>query len=358
MGLPGRFAEWCDAVIARLASAAGEVPEINTWPSLDELTGSKPLGSALEYIALLLIAGGSTRLVFGARQPDRELRSVLAQTKTRFVVALDDPRAAVTEILAKTELPFDAVTRAVANSCPFVMPYVGLPGALALHADAAKAEPCEAIAAIGDHLGMPVDPGGARRIAADLAEAGILPAAAADQAALPLSVAQRKAIDGALTGYAEFFANGKLGPVIWTRDLFTVLEDPPRPPLDAIEIAGDSRCLIFGPYIHLPPGSWEVQVILGFSRETVGCPFLVDALGDGQLALTTLQPDRAGVFSVDLNFSINEPPSRGLEIRVLLGRGIASGQMAFGQVVLRPMTMRHLDTDGKSDSEFTSVLQF
>jgi hypothetical protein len=31
--------------------------------------------------------------------------------------------------------------------------------------------------------------------------------------------------------------------------------------------------------------------------------------------------------------------------------------MAFGQVVLRPMTMRHLDADDKSDSEFTSVLQ-
>ena len=61
------------------------------------------------------------------------------------------------------------------------------------------------------------------------------------------------------------------------------------------------------------------------------------------------------MFSVDLNFSINEPPPRGLEIRVLLGRGIASGQMAFGQVVLRPMTVRHLDD--KSDSEFTSVLQ-
>jgi len=106
----------------------------------------------------------------------------------------------------------------------------------------------------------------------------------------------------------------------------------------------------------LPAGSWTARVLLGFSPEAAGHTFLVDAYSGGQLSSTSFQPQRAGVYTVDLNFSIGEPSGQGVEIRVWVWGDYARGQVAFGHVILRPIAMRQPDAIVGPQEDFRAVL--
>jgi hypothetical protein len=360
IGLPGRFAEWCEGVLARLAASLGGPVVVKPWPSLDEMLGYRSLGRALDQVGLILIRDAPAQLVIGARQPDERLHAALAETEIPFIVALDDPRVAVADILAKTDVGAAAATRVVANSCPFVMRHKSMPSALTLHANAAGADASGTVSAIARHLRIPVAESQAAEIAESVAQAALTPpqtTGTGSDEIHSLPERSRKMLDGALAAYGEFFAGGNLGQIVWTRDLFSLVGDPAQKPAHLIDVSGGARCLIYGPYIHLSPGSWNARVVLGFSRDAAGHIFLVDACcSDRQLAATSFQPDTAGVQTLELNFSLGEATSQGVEIRVMVLGERAKGQLAFGHVTLTPLALHHADAAIQFRGSFEAVL--
>src|SRR5205085_3868748 len=107
----------------------------------------------------------------------------------------------------------------------------------------------------------------------------------------------------ALEPYASFFAGSGMHQIVWSRDFFTLVDDPTRRPTEPVNVAGGARCLIYGPYIHLAAGSWSARVVLGFSGEAVGHIFMVDACSGGQqLAASSFQPQTAGVYTAEISF--------------------------------------------------------
>ncbi len=358
LGLPGRLAEWCDAVLANLVDRRDGSVAVTTCPPIAKMFGYESITSVLDEVTLSLIETNATHLVMGARQPDERLRAMLDATNARFVVALDDPRFAVADILARTNGELRAVTRAVANSCPLVMRCASLPGALTIRRNQAGIDAMAAVAVIARHFELTLDEAEAQRIADELSARGLCyaPRAPDEEAARPGN--GHKVADGALAAYAECFAGGDLATIIWTRELFIVNGDSGKRTTDVLEVSG-SGCvapLIYGPYIHLPPGSWTARVLLGFSSEAAGYTFLVDACAGRQLACTSFQPGKAGVYTADINFSLDEPSGHGLEIRVWVGSDYARGQLAFGHVILRPLAMRQPDAIIGSQDDFRSVL--
>jgi hypothetical protein len=357
IGLPGRFAEWCEGVIARLATLSGPVV-VGEWPSLDEMLGYRPLGPVLDQVGVMLLQNAPAHLVINVRQPDERLHAALAETAIPFVLALDDPRVAVADILAKTDFEPAAATRVVANSCPFVMRYSAMPGALRLHANEARGHASGAVLAIARHLRIPVAETEAAAIAESLAQAGLAPGESASSARVP-AVADwvHKMLNGALDPYGELFAGGILGHFVWTRDLFWRVDDPPQKPAELVDVSGGARCLIYGPYIHLPPGSWSARVVLGFSHEAIGYIFLVDACrANLQLAAVSFQPTAAGVHVTDISFTLGEAAGQGVEIRVMVLSETAKGQLAFGHVVLNPLVLPRLDAETQSQGDLKAVL--
>lgn len=358
IGLPGRFAEWCEGVIARLADTLSGPVVVGEWPSLDQMLGYRPLGRALDQVAVILLQDAPAHLVLNVRRPDERLRGALTETAIPFVLALDDPRVAVADILAKTDVEPAAAARVVANSCPFVMRYTAMPGALRLHANEARADASGTVSAIARHLRIPIAETEAAAIADSVAQAGLAPGESASSARVPY-VADwvRKMLDGALGPYGEFFAGGILGHIVWTRDLFWRVDDPSKKPAQLIDVSGGARCLIYGPYIHLPPGSWSARVVLGFSSEAAGYIFLVDACcADRQLAAVSFQPDAAGVHMAEISFTLGEAAGQGVEIRVMVLSETAKGQLAFGHVVLNPPVLPRSDAEAQSRDDFEAVL--
>jgi hypothetical protein len=357
VGLPGRFAEWCEGVLARLAEILGGPVVVRPWPSLDEMLGYRPLGRVLDQVGLMLIRDAPAQLVIGVRQPDERLRTALAETGIPLIVALDDPRVAVVDILAKTGVEPAAATRVVANSCPFVMQYITMPGALTLHAKEARADATGTVLAIARHLGIPIGGTAAAEISNGLTQARLaLAETTGSDAVQSLSERGRKTLDGALAPYGEFFAGGDIGQIVWTRDLFALVGDPTKKPVHLIDVSGGARCLIYGPYIHLPPGSWNARVVLGFSREAVGHIFLVDACAERQIAATSFQPDTSGIQTQEINFSLGGATGQGVEIRVMVLSEHARGQLAFGNVTLTPLTLHHTAATTQLRDDFEAVL--
>ena len=354
VGLPGRFAQWCDAVIAQLAGLSGASVAIKPWPSLSDMLDRRAVAPTLDEVASALLSASDTEhLVVGVRQPDPKLLAALADTNAPFVVSLDHPRTAAAEILADTNVEPRAVTRAVANSCAQILRYPSLPGALLVHSDSTRVDIAGTVLAFARHLGIGVGDGDIARLVERLPETCGVWSAAVQANLLP--DAASKIVGGAFAGYDECFAGRGLGSIVWTRELF-IVNGPNTPPIEPFDIAGGARILVYGPYIHLPPGSWLARVHLGVSQEAAGYTFLIDAYADGQLASMTLQPMRGGVYVADLNFFLNESRGQGVEVRVTVMNNNATGQLAFGHVRLTPLTAR-TDSVTELPDDFGAVLR-
>ena len=357
IGLPGRFAEWCDEVIARLARTLGGTVAIKTWPSLDEMLALGNQVAVLDQIALTLIRDPPTHLVIGARQPDEGLRNVLVACKTSFVVALDDPRVAVADILTHSDSEIAGATRAVASSCSSLLRYIDAPGALTIDARRAGADLLDTVLAIARHLDIPIDVAVGTTIVDDLEAAGLSPNRAGDVGIGQHLPDARKLVDGALAAYRDFFSGGSIGQIVWTRHLFTLVDEAGKNPTESLDVSGGARCLIHGGYIHLSPGSWNAQIVLGFSQETVGHFFqFIGYMADQILDSTSFQPDVAGLHTAEINFSLAETVGRGVDLRVLVLSEFARGRLAFGHVVLTPLAPPRGYTTIPSQDAFEEVL--
>ena len=356
LGLPGSFAQWGEAVLLRLVTEAGGDGVAMSWPPARDMLGYEGLSSTLDEVGRVLIGDSARHLVIGAHQPDGRLCQALAAQAVPFVVLLDDPRNAVADFIAETAAAPKLAVRAIANSCPLVLRCRDLPGALVVHADRARGDLAGAASAIAAHFGLAIEPERIASVVTDLAPlTSWMSGAAGDELATRLPDHTRKMLDGALLSYRASFIDGQLDQILWTRDLFGPDLEPGGGPIRPIDITGGGQFLIYGPYIQLPAGSWVARVVLGFSPETAGAAFIVDAFAEKQLAFTTIRPDRPGVYNVDLTFSIEEPNGKGVEVRVMVVSDGARGQLAFGHVALRPTSLHQPEAPGGAD-DFAAVL--
>lgn len=354
IGLPGRLSEWCDDVIVRLADCPAAAAALYRWPSSASMLAYEGPSSTLDEVGSILIGARAAHVVIGVRQPDMALHAALAETRAPFVVALEQPRVAAADMLADTGAEPRLVTRAVACCCALVIHYPGLPGALLLHGDAVRADPRGTVLAIARHLGIETSEDQARRIVDELASNGGSPAPGAAEWRAQIPEGAHKTVGGAFAGYEECFAGRGLGQLVWNRDLFFA-RDPDRRPSEVLDLTGGARTLIYGPYIHLPAGSWTARVHIGLSQEAQGSSFIIDAYAGRQLAAATLRAHRAGVHAAEIAFTLGESGAQSLEIRVTLTNPNAKGKLAFGHVVLSPASILHPEAATEWENDLRAV---
>jgi hypothetical protein len=319
VSLPGRFGDWCDAAIMALAtSVLGSVVP----------TG----GSTAEELASELITSEGQNYYIGARHPSGWLREKLVAANRKFVVALDDPRYAVRDLIDRHNFGMVDAVRHVASSCARISRYLALPGALVVNAQGDWDAPVATLTAIAAHLGLAGDPAVIARIVAQLDAAGVR---RSEDAAPPAGTELDPGlVEGALGGYGEYFATGALRPIQWGRELFYA--ENHQAPVHPIELSGKIRYLLFGPLIALPPGSWTAELVLGFSDDAIDTGFRVEAWAGSLLASASIQPPRAGIFPADLSFVLEEANEGLVEIRVVNERAAIFGRLALGHATLTP----------------------
>ena len=163
-GLPGGFATWCEQVVAALIRRTGG-------------SGGLIRGETLEQVAAAAIMTGVSQGTVSSRQPGGRLRAALLDTGTRFVVAQEDPRGALIDLVLGRGIGLPDAIQQLASSCAALRGLTSAPEALILHGGDSAPPDADMIARIADYLRLPIDD----RDAAEAAEALARPSTAPTQ---------------------------------------------------------------------------------------------------------------------------------------------------------------------------------
>ncbi|HTV90559.1 MAG TPA: hypothetical protein VME41_16195 [Stellaceae bacterium] len=325
IGLPGRFAEWCDRLVLRLVEHRGESVASVALNRLDEL-------------AIAAIRTRRSNLIACCRQPVLQLQSEIARAEVPFVLTLGDPRTAVREQVARMGCTIADATRAVASSCAMMLTMARTPQALVL-TDADAGNLPEVAAAIAAHFEIAISEGEAARLASELAEPGSKTVGDEDASWFAgLSGREQAIVRGALDPYVTYFDDDDVRRLVWESELFYISEEPIAPALvpatRPVDLTGRPRFVVYGPFINLPPGAWSADVVLGFSAEAAGNSMAIEVFAGAQLAQARLDVSGEQVSDIRLDFIIAETADQPVQIRIVNERAAFDGRLAVGYVAL------------------------
>jgi hypothetical protein len=347
VGLPSCFAEWCDAVAVELLRQETGAAELIAANSLDEF-------------ALGTIRSRSTSIVVVSRQLFGRLRPAIAQAGVPFIVALDDPRHAVEDLVVGQGGDLLDVTRAVARSCASVGSLAANPHAMVLRGDRDGIDPLATAEAIARHFALAATEADLVSIIDGLAEAGATPTRAETSWWNDLDERQRLLVNGAVGPYAAHFSGADLGPITWERELFYLHEEgkPGEFPLAArpVDVTGRARILVFGPYLNLPSGAWTATLALGFSPAATEISYAIEIFAGTQLAVLKVQPGSERYLEATLQFSVDEDVDGLIEVRIRNERAAFEGQLALSHVTLTPQAHLQVQMRDETLDFFASAL--
>lgn len=326
-GLPGRFAEWCDALLSRLVEHHFGQAEIVLLDRIEELAAAAIRSKALNLIVC-------------SRQAAPRLQSEILQAGRPFLIALGNPFAALRKLVARDGYDLPGATRAVANGCAAMLTIArGSPALVLRPADAVNAR--TVASTIAKHLNLDIDQDVLRRVVEHLPDAELDPEEAEVQAWRDeLPERERAVIAGVLDPYVHCFDGEPLERVVWEPELFFMNEDgaglTPGPLTRPVDLTGRPRPVVYGPYVSLPPGPWSATVVLGFSPEAAGMNFFIEITAGATLAQSRVTADREQVVEIQLAFTIDESIDHPIEIRIWTERSAIDGRLALGYAAITP----------------------
>ncbi len=339
IGLPGRFAEWCEAATVRLVQHAFGPAELISADTLEEITRS-------------LLRSDATHGVVAARDPGFRIRRALVEAGRPFVVVRDDPGASLAHLVAGRGLAIAAATRQVASSCASLISFGASPGALVLDAHRHGADRFPVVAAIARHLQLEVSDGDIADIVGSLDEGrDILDPS--DTAAWwdGLDPGERAIASGALSPYLDHSPGHGLGPITWASELFFIGDRPGVTATGGVDITGRARCLLHGPHIMLPPAIWSFSVAVDVSPEAAEHSILIEAAAGGGVSRTVLRPAAAGVVEADLTLGLDELPDRRVELLLSTQRPAFAGHLTLVRVTLTPQPPTPVDAPAETSAD-------
>jgi hypothetical protein len=314
---PGRFGKWCQSVTAQLAAhGLGPVEHIEA--------------NTLDALSRSLLRLGASQSVVASPCPSGRLRAALSEAGRRFIVARDDPRVALYDLVTQDRMGLAAATRLVASSCAAVAGCISDPGALVLDADRAGADATTIAGAIAAHLQLPISSSTAAEIAASLPDADAIPERGASALWWSRLLDGDKAIAlGAFGPYVDGLEPSQLRPVFWAPELFQLSDRPAEPAAGPIDITGRARRLLQGPHIILPAGEWSLSLRLLFSPEAAEHEFAIEIYADRPLHHQLIRAHSGGTFSVTIGFTVDEAAEHPIDISLSSQRAAFDGTVTM-----------------------------
>jgi hypothetical protein len=323
-GLPGRFVEWCAAVTARLVETMLGPAQIVRANTLDEISRS-------------LLLPGPPHAILASHQPGGRVRTALIAARRRFLVALDDPRISLRQVVASERVTIAHAIGAVAGSCAGVAAYVSASGALALDAEAASRDPEATAAAIAEHFQLGVSNASVAEIVRQLQHRGIT--AERDDALewwANLDDETKRLATGAFGPFVNSFLVEKRQPIRWAPDLFFRGDQAGEPASSSIDITGRARCLMHGPRIMVLPGHWLLVLELVFSLEATDNEFAVEISAGNRLEFRLIHPQHSGLWETRIDFVVDEAGEHPIDIRLSSQRAAFDGTVRLEGATLVP----------------------
>lgn len=328
IGLPGPFTSWCRQVALHLALGSGlKVSHCHIPGSLSD-------------IARELFKSNADNLVFSVCRPDLDLTAVLKSVGRPLLFASMDPRRAALH-LARAGGDHRTALRIISGDCSCLADFVDHKDRVEIAAADARQDIVGAIYKIAEVFGFDASESVVRDIAADTGDllqsmtetkhGGVDTSEGLKETFEP---GLARSAEFILSGYEQFLAGNKTVPIIVTKEFF--LEgDPPHEHVEAsLDMTGRPRIVSFGPYIHLPAGTWMLRLVISFSSEAIGTPCMIDVgvsdhQGYQELTRTHVQIATSGRSEVTLSFQLKDPLTP-LQVRLATEKSVFDGRLAIG----------------------------
>jgi hypothetical protein len=330
LGVPGRFSEACENLARTLAAQSDGGADFIHADTTHEL------GSAM-------LACGQRGVVMVSRRPSTELIKSLIQNKRPFIISLEAYEQSVSALINDHGVSLLDAVRQAASAGAALVPLLRLENGLVLR-ERLNSNTALTAKAISQHFGFSAhsdvlaltEPTHSYQ---DLAKpiyhttSNISPALFETD----LDELLPDLISGALSPIWHALEGADLGEVLWHRDLFlTANTDGAEPVPAVIDVTGSARCLIYGPYIHLPPGSWSCSLTMGFSSQSVGLKLVAEIATNTVLNKITFDVSEPGFFEIEFSCVIPDADYP-VEIRIFNSQAAFEGHVALIQARMKPL---------------------
>ncbi len=145
--------------------------------------------------------------------------------------------------------------------------------------------------------------------------------------------ASRQLVEDILNPLEDFLCRGNLSRVVWPQSSFLTADQAGDPMRGPVELAGGQRCLIYGPYMHLPAGAWRARIYIGFA-DIYQQSFVLELIVGARLRAVRFDAPRSGDFYTDITF-VHTEPQTAIEIRLLNESGAIEGRINYFAAEIR-----------------------
>ncbi len=142
------------------------------------------------------------------------------------------------------------------------------------------------------------------------------------------------ALGECLKGFEPLLRKEPVEQVHWPREVFLDSADQGNPLCRTLDLTGPARLLFYGPFLHLPRGSWFATATFEVRNNLSGNFLKIDLYYEGVIGEWECEMPRDGIYKFDLQFEVFEPRFP-IQIRFYIKEGAIEGLFDLKHVELR-----------------------
>jgi hypothetical protein len=333
-GLPGGFSAWgFNAVTALARAASGDVLHIHA-DSRDEFSRAG-------------VGDPARPIVLTSQYPDHALTDYVLELDLPAIVFTEDAADALRHLSQSAPQPQVALLRALSASAACLFPLYARSNIAIINRDAFReVQVLTMLVRMARHFRLDLAPDVFARTLRPLyvvpgGAGGMTLATIGEQVSGQIphgNSVTDSGVDAIFGGQQQLAVVGApprsdASPsVIWQQSLFTAGDPPNQTGVETIALAGAARCLLYGPYLHLPRGLWTARIILDFDHAACMQSFVLEFhAGEAALARVRFAAPAAGRFAAVMALAVAEPRNP-IELRLFLECGAIEGTISLLRV--------------------------
>ncbi|OCJ07058.1 hypothetical protein A6U86_08200 [Rhizobium sp. AC27/96] len=334
-GMPGVMSSWGVAAVHALAREAfGEYTIITT--------------DTIEDLKQHVQSRSGTHAVLVSQFPEARLSELIVRINVPFLLCLEDPIDAVSYLARATDQRDFGLVRAVSASLACLEPLASASAGLVLRRnDIGQRSSIDLLLKkIDEHFSTELT---FEQISSALRHVGMGSPEAASGTGVPkLEEAAAAVIVGYLTPKEEVpelseslreLAGKVLRPlqfghseaaipsIFWPRETFLAGDRLGEGLDSSLDLTGGARCLIYGPYLHLPPGRWDAKFFFEVEEDCHGQIFTLEIHAKELLGKLRVCPQGTGPFETAVPVEVLDPRTP-IEIRLMMDSGAIEGRLS------------------------------
>jgi hypothetical protein len=137
-----------------------------------------------------------------------------------------------------------------------------------------------------------------------------------------------------LPQFGDPVREGLAASIEWPSSLFMLGDRPDTQMQGPVDLAGPARCVLYGPYMHLPSGGWSALVTLELADCFGDRPFTLEIVCGDVIAKGRFYCEGSGAFETRLEFEHCDPHVP-IELRLFQDAGEISGAIAAFDINLQ-----------------------